>query len=77
MLVHGLTFDRRIWQPIIDRLGDSVTRLAFDLPAHGKSKGEPVPMQDVADQIHSLVQAQAWNVRSFVGHSIAAAAAGL
>jgi len=43
VLVHGLTFDRRIWQPIIDRLGDSVTSLAIDLPAHGESKGEPVP----------------------------------
>ena len=57
MLVHGLTFDRRIWQPIIDRLGDSVTSLAIDLPGHGESQGEPVPKQDVADQIHSLVQA--------------------
>jgi hypothetical protein len=55
VLVHGLTFGRRIWQPIIDRLGDSVTSLAIDLPVHDESKGEPVPMQDVADQIHSLV----------------------
>ena len=56
VLVHGLAFDRRSWQPIIDRLGDSVTSLAIDLPAHGESTGEPVLMQGVADQIHSLVQ---------------------
>jgi pimeloyl-ACP methyl ester carboxylesterase len=77
VLVHGLTFGRRIWQPIIDRLGDSVTSLAIDLPAHGESKGEPVPMQDVADQIHSLVQAPGLERPIVVGHSIATAAAGL
>jgi hypothetical protein len=33
-----------------------VTSLAIDLPAHGESTGEPVLMQGVADQIHSLVQ---------------------
>jgi pimeloyl-ACP methyl ester carboxylesterase len=81
VLVHGLTFDRRIWQPIIDRLGDSVTSLAIDLPVHGESRGEPVPMQDVADQVHSLVQALGLErpivVGHSVGHSIVAAAAGL
>ena len=77
MLMHGLAFDRRIWQPIIDRLGDSVTSFATVLPAHGGSKGEPVPMQDVADQIHSLVQAPGLERPIVVGHSIAAAAAGL
>jgi pimeloyl-ACP methyl ester carboxylesterase len=77
VLVHGLTFGRGIWQPIIDRLGDSVTSLAIDLPAHDESKGEPVPVQDVADQIHSLVQAPGLERPIVVGHSIAAAAAGL
>ena len=76
MLVHGLTFGRRIRQPVIDRLGDSVTSLAIDPPAHDESKGEPVPMHDVADQIRSTAWCKhtAWNV---LGHSIAAAAAGL
>jgi pimeloyl-ACP methyl ester carboxylesterase len=70
VLVHGLTFGRGIWQPIIDRLGDSVTSLAIDLPAHDESKGEPVPVQDVADQIHSLVQAPGLERPIVVGHSI-------
>ena len=77
MLVHGLTFGRRIWQPIIDRLGGSVTSPATGLPAHGESKGEPVPVQDVADQIRRLVQAPGLERPIVVGHSIAAAAAGL
>ena len=53
------------------------TPLAIGLPAHGESKGEPVPKQDVADQIHSLVQAPGLERPIGVGHSIAAAAAGL
>jgi pimeloyl-ACP methyl ester carboxylesterase len=75
VLVHGLTFDRRTWQPIIDRLGDSVTSLAIDLPAHGESKGEPLPLQDVAEQIHDLVQTLGLKAPIVVGHSMAAAAA--
>ena len=54
-----------------------MTSLAIDLPAHGGSKGEPVPKQDVADQIHSLVQAPGLERPLVAGHSIAAAAAGL
>ena len=77
MLVNGLIFDRRIWQLIIDRLGDSVTSLAIGLPVHGESKGEPVPMQDVGDQVHSLVQAFGLERPIVVGYSIAAAAAAL
>ena len=77
VLVHGLIFDRRSWQPIIDRLGDSVTSLAIDLPAHGESKGEPVPMPDVADQFHGLVRVPGLGRPIGVGQSIAAAAAGL
>jgi pimeloyl-ACP methyl ester carboxylesterase len=64
VLVHGLTFDRRIWQPIIDRLGDSVTSLAIDLPAHGESKGEPVPMQTSLIRSTAWCKHPAWNVRS-------------
>ena len=54
-----------------------MTSLAIGLPAHGESQGEPVPKQDVADQIHSLVQAPGLERPIVVGHSSAAAAAGL
>jgi pimeloyl-ACP methyl ester carboxylesterase len=44
VLLHGLTFDRQIWQPVLDRLavvdpGRCV--LALDLPGHGDSPGQP------------------------------------
>jgi pimeloyl-ACP methyl ester carboxylesterase len=54
-----------------------LTSLAIDLPAHGESKGEPFPKQDVADQIHTLVQAPGLERPIVVGHSIAAATTGL
>jgi pimeloyl-ACP methyl ester carboxylesterase len=77
VFVHGLTFDRRTWQPIIDRLGGTVSSVAIDLPAHGGSHGEPVPLQEVADQVHRLVQALGLERPVVVGHSISAAVAGL
>jgi pimeloyl-ACP methyl ester carboxylesterase len=45
-LVHGLTFDRRSWRPI-ERLDGSVRSIAIDLPAHGESRGAPVPAEQV------------------------------
>jgi pimeloyl-ACP methyl ester carboxylesterase len=53
-----------------------VPSLAVGLPADGESKGEPVPEQDVADQIHSRVQAPGLEPPIVVGHCLAAAAAG-
>jgi YHS domain-containing protein len=41
VFLHGLTFDRRTWRPIIETLGDSVRSIAIDLPAHGDSGGVP------------------------------------
>lgn len=41
VLVHGLTFDRRSWQPIVDALAGSARTIAVDMPAHGESSGPP------------------------------------
>ena len=48
MFLHGQTFDRRTWRPIIDRLDGSVTGIAIDLPARGDSGGEPLSLESVA-----------------------------
>jgi pimeloyl-ACP methyl ester carboxylesterase len=45
VFLHGLTFDRRSWRPIIQRLDGSVRSIAIDLPAHGESPGPPVPVE--------------------------------
>ena len=39
VFLHGLTFDRRTWWPIIERLGGCVPSLAIDLP--GPTRDEP------------------------------------
>src|SRR5581483_8217817 len=44
VLLHGLTFDRRIWRPVLDRIRalDPARRIvAFDLPGHGESPARP------------------------------------
>jgi pimeloyl-ACP methyl ester carboxylesterase len=77
VFLHGLTFDRRTWRPIIDRLDGSVTSIAIDLPAHGDSGGEPAPLETVAVRIHRLLQTLGVERPVVVGHSMAAGIAGL
>jgi pimeloyl-ACP methyl ester carboxylesterase len=77
VFLHGLTFDRRTWRPIIDQLGGSVTSIAIDLPAHGDSGGEPAPLEAVAERIHRLLRSLGLEHPVVVGHSMAAAVAGL
>lgn len=75
--LHGLTFDRRTWRPIIDQVDGSVTSIAIDLPAHGDSGGEPAPLENVTEQIHRLLESLGIERPVVVGHSMAAAVAGL
>ena len=75
--LHGLTFDRRTWRPIIDQVDGSVTSIAIDLPAHGDSGGEPAPLENVTEQIHRLLESLGIERPVVVGHSMAAAIAGL
>jgi pimeloyl-ACP methyl ester carboxylesterase len=70
VFLHGLTFDRRSWRPIIERLGDSVRSIAVDLPAHGESGGVPAPFDQVAAQVHELLGALAVERPIVVGHSM-------
>jgi pimeloyl-ACP methyl ester carboxylesterase len=70
VLIHGLTFDRRTWWPIIDRLGGSVRSIAIDLPAQGDSGGAPAPLEEVAAQVHELLASLAVQRPVVVGHSM-------
>ena len=70
VLLHGLTFDRRSWQPIIDRLGDDFHTIAIDLPAHGESGGAPAYIDVVAGQVHELLGELGIERPVMVGHSI-------
>ena len=77
VFLHGLTFDRRTWRPIIEELDGSVASIAIDLPGHGGSSGRPTRVEDVAEQIHRLLESLAIERPVVVGHSMGAAVAGL
>ncbi|MEO8898599.1 MAG: alpha/beta hydrolase [Candidatus Dormibacter sp.] len=76
VLLHGLTFDRRMWQPAVDALrrrdpGRQV--LALDLPGHGRSPAQPsCDLEDVAAAVASAVDDAGLDAPVIVGHSMAA-----
>ncbi len=77
VFLHGLTFDRRMWRPVIERLGGPLMTIAVDLPGHGESGGKPAPLDEVADQLHGLLTELAMQRPIMVGHSMSAGLAGL
>jgi pimeloyl-ACP methyl ester carboxylesterase len=70
VFLHGLTFDRRMWKPIVERLGGSVRSVLVDLPAHGESAGNPAPLDEVAASVHELVASLDIDRPILVGHSM-------
>jgi pimeloyl-ACP methyl ester carboxylesterase len=72
VFLHGLTFDRRTWRPIVEELGGSVQSIAVDLPAHGESGGAPASLYDVAEQVHEVVSSLGVERPVVVGHSMSA-----
>ena len=74
VFLHGLTFDRRSWRPIIDRLGSGVRSIAIDLPGHGDSPGTGGRLEQLAKLIADTVES-ACGVRDpiIVGHSMSGA----
>lgn len=77
VFLHGMTFDRRTWRPIIEELGGCVTSIAVDLPGHGGSSGRPTRLGDVAEQIHQLLDSLGVERPVIVGHSMSTAVAAL
>ena len=71
VLLHGLTFDRRTWRPIVERLDRSAARsIAIDLPAHGESEGAPGPFDELAAGLHELLGSLRVDRPIVVGHSM-------
>jgi len=77
VFLHGLTFDRRTWGPVVERFGGSVMSVAIDLPAHGASRGEPMWLEPLTERIHQLLTSLGVERPIVVGHSMAAAIAGI
>lgn len=70
VFLHGLTFDRRTWRPIIERLDGAVRSVAIDLPAHGESRRAPAPFDQLAAEVHGLLDSLAVEGPILVGHSM-------
>ena len=74
VLLHGLTFDRRMWRPALAALrqldpGRAV--LALDLPGHGASPMRfPCDLDDVGAAVASAVEDAGLDAPVVVGHSI-------
>lgn len=75
VLIHGLTFDRSTWRPVVEELHGSVRTVAIDMPAHGDSAGPPLAAEQVANRIHDLVVSLQIERPVVVGHSYGAAVA--
>ncbi|GAA3552477.1 alpha/beta hydrolase [Microlunatus spumicola] len=72
VLLHGLTFDRAMWAPVVEALGGR-RAVAVDLPGHGDSppRASYAPAE-VADVLHEAVTAAGLKAPVLVGHSIGA-----
>lgn len=70
--VHGLTFSRATWRPIVDRLADRFRCVSVDLPGHGDTPGPAQTLDGVADSLHQTVTSLAIDRPVVVGHSMSA-----
>lgn len=81
VLLHGLTFDRSMWQPTLRHLAtmDPGRRaIALDLPGHGHSPDAPsYALEPTVDRIRAAVVDASIEAPVLVGHSASAATVAL
>lgn len=70
VFLHGLTFDRRTWRPIIERLGGRVRSIALDLPGHGETGGSGCRLEEAAARINATLRNIDVDAPIIVGHSM-------
>lgn len=71
VLLHGLTFDRLMWDPVMAALPEEHHAIALDLPGHGGSPALERPgLEAVADALHEAVLDARIDPPIVVGHSI-------
>jgi pimeloyl-ACP methyl ester carboxylesterase len=71
VLLHGLTFDHRMWDPVLDALPQGRRALALDLPGHGGSQMlEARGLAPVVSAVHEAVVDAGIDRPVVVGHSI-------
>jgi len=81
VLLHGLTFDRRMWRPALTELEiiDPDRRaIALDLPGHGDSPdSSSYSMDSLVQRVHDAVGAAHLDRPVIVGHSLSAGLASI
>lgn len=77
LFIHGLTFDRSSWEPIVERLVDSFTCVTVDLPGHGGSGGSGRNSADVVRASRDLLDKLGIEAPVVIGHSMGGAFAGM
>lgn len=78
VLLHGLTFDRRMWEPVLDELPLAHRAIAFDLPGHGGSPSLGARgLAAVVEAVARAVEAAGVEAPVVVGHSIGGPIAGI
>ena len=78
VFLHGLTFDSRMWEPILDELPAAHRAIALDLPGHGGSPPyEARGLAPVVDAVRAAAAAAAIDTPIVVGHSIGGPAASI
>lgn len=70
VFLHGLTFDRRTWRPIIERLRGGVRSIALDLPGHGETGGPGCRLEQAAARINATLRGIDVDAPIIVGHSM-------
>ena len=70
VFLHGLTFDRSAWRPIVDRLGEGVLAVTLDLPGHAQSGGSALPFDRLAAVIRAQLDDLGVERPVVVGHSM-------
>ena len=77
VLLHGLTFDRRMWRPALeelDHLDPGRRAIAVDLPGHGESPdAASYDLLATVQQVHEVVLDAGLVEPVLVGHSASAA----
>ena len=79
VLLHGLTFDRTMWRPVLSAL-DKIDRgrrvVAIDLPGHGESPDAvEYGLEALVERVHEALEEAELDAPVVVGHSAAASTA--
>ena len=81
VLLHGLTFDRTMWRPALQRLAEldpERRAIAIDLPGHGGSpESTSYRLESIVDAVHQVVTDAQIDAPVVVGHSASAATVAL